>query len=272
MSETVLTERRGAVLSLTLNRPEVRNAMSQPMIAALIAQLDSAEADPDVRVITLRGAGGHFCAGGDIKEMAQARAEGGGSSGRESPGPDDPIRRLNAKFGQIALRFAQTDLVTVALIEGAVMGGGFGLACTTDIAIATQTADFRLPETSLGLVPAQIAPFLIERLGLSEARRLAVTGARLSAEDALRVGLVHHVCPSDELEQMLENALRGILRGAPLATRATKSLLRRLKSGVTADDIEHAAEVFARAARGDEAAEGASAFFAKRPAAWVSKA
>ena len=262
MAEHIRTALEGGVLTITLDRPEARNAMSRAMVEELIAALREAEANAEVRVLVLRGAGGHFCAGGDIKDMAKARMA-------PSEGDADPVADLNAMFGRIALAYARTPLPTVAVLEGAVMGGGFGLACTADVAIASTTADFRLPETSLGVIPAQIAPFLIERLGYSEAKRLAVTGARLKANDAKSVGLVHQVCEPDGIDDALAATLRQILTCAPKATAETKRLMHALYEGVTEAQIEHAAKMFSEAARGDEAAEGMQAFIAKQKPSWA---
>ena len=132
------------------------------------------------------------------------------------------------------------------------------------------TADFRLPETSLGLIPAQIAPFLVERLGYSEAKRIAVTGARFGAEEAYRIGLVHKVCANEaEVEEAVAATLRQILVCAPGAVAETKKLLRRARSEDPASLVEHAAAVFAKAARGEEGAEGLRAFAEKRKPAWA---
>src|SRR5262249_27492873 len=110
----------------------------------------------------------------------------------------------NARFGELCAAFAATGIAIIAALEGSVMGGGFGLACVADVVIASDTAQFRLPETSLGLVPAQIAPFLVERLGVAEARRLAVTGGRLDAKEALALRLVHEVHAADDLDAALD--------------------------------------------------------------------
>src|SRR4029079_5328179 len=128
----------------------------------------------DVRVMVLRGTGGHFCAGGDIKDMAKARMS------TLKAGEPDPVGAVKRAFGRAITKVDRAPQAVVAVLEGAVLGGGFGLACVADVAIAHAGANFGLPETSLGLPPAQIAPFLVRRLGLSQARRLAVTGARLS--------------------------------------------------------------------------------------------
>jgi len=169
----ITLDRSGPVLRVTLARPEARNAMSLAMVAELTAALREAEQDGSTRVVVLRGSGGNFCAGADIKDMAAAR-------GRLAEDPDAVVK-VNASFGVLCDAYASSPLAIVAALEGTVMGGGFGLACVADVVIAAEDTVFRLPETSLGVLPAQIAPYLVERLGYSEARRLAVTGSRLDA-------------------------------------------------------------------------------------------
>jgi len=258
----VVLERQGGVLHVRLNRPEVRNAMSQVMLRELLEALREAEKS-GVRIVVLRGAGGHFSAGADLKDMAKVRAT---PIAHET----DPIAEANAAFGHVCSAYAKTPLAVVAVLEGAVMGGGFGLACVADVAIASATADFRIPEVSLGVIPAQIAPFLVERLGYSEAKRLAVTAARLGAEEAFRIGLVHQICATDtDLESAITSTVRQILACAPGAVAETKKLLRRARFEDPAGLVEHAASVFAKAARGEEGAEGLRAFAEKRKPAWA---
>jgi isohexenylglutaconyl-CoA hydratase len=259
----LLLERQGGVLGVRLNRPDVRNAMSQIMLRELLDVLAEAEAD-GTRIIVLRGNGGHFSAGADLKDMAVARTMPAGNE-------TDPLAQANAAFGHVCTAYSQSPLAIVAVLEGTVMGGGFGLACCADVAIAAHTADFRLPETSLGVIPAQIAPFLVERLGYSEAKRISVTGARFGAEEAFRIGLVHRVCANEtELNAALAAVLQQILACAPDAVAETKKLLRRARFEDPAGLIDHAAAVFAKAARGEEGAEGLRAFAERRNPAWAS--
>ena len=262
----------GPVLEITLNRPDVRNAMSLAMVEELRRALAQAEvsvgsAQP-TRVVVLRGAGGHFCAGGDLKDMAMARMRA-----LESPtGTDlvhDPVAEVNAAFGRMCAAFADTPLAVVAVLEGTVMGGGLGLACVADVAIATETASFRLPETSLGVVPAQIAPFLVERLGYSQAKRLAVTGGKLDAAQALRIGLVHQQVATAEADAALQAVLADILACAPGALAATKALMAKARWSAPAALIDEAAALFSRAAQGPEGQEGTGAFLQKRKPHWV---
>jgi isohexenylglutaconyl-CoA hydratase len=249
------------VLRVTLARPEVRNAMSLAMVRELREALANAEADGTTRVLVLRGAGGHFCSGGDIRDMAAAR-------GRLAGDPN-ALTQTSAAFGELCVAYAGTGLMTVAVLEGAVMGGGFGLACVCDIAIASDSVDFRLPEVTLGLVPAQIAAFLVERIGYAEAKRLAISGARLDSATALRLRLVHEVHPAEGLDEMLPIALRRLLHAAPQAVAATKALLARARAEAPASLVGHAAELFSRAVLGAEGTEGTLAFVQKRKASWM---
>lgn len=262
--ETLLLRQDGPVLHVQLHRPEVRNAMSLQMVDELRHTLRAAEAAADVRVIVLHGSGGHFCAGGDIRDMAAARMK----LAHAAPG-QDPVAEVNARFGELCVAYASTPLAVVAVLEGTVMGGGLGLACVADVALADPGASFRLPETSLGVVPAQIAPFLVERLGYSQARRLAVTGGRLDASGALALGLVHGVHGPDAMPQALQRVLHDILACAPGAIGATKALMARARFAAPADLVHDAAAVFSRAALGAEGQEGTSAFLQKRKPSWA---
>jgi isohexenylglutaconyl-CoA hydratase len=258
------------VLHVTLNRPESRNAMSLQMVAELRQVLQNAEATAGksdaVRVVVLRGAGGHFCAGADLKDMAGARMRAMEAAGTGAP---DPIAEVNAEFGQLCVAYARSPLAVVAVLEGTVMGGGFGLACVADVALASETANFRLPETSLGVVPAQIAPFLVERLGYSQAKRLAVTGGRLDATAALRLGLVHEAVASDAIDGALNKVLADILACAPGALAATKGLMAQARLQEPQELVQPAAAIFSQAAQGAEGIEGMTAFMQKRKPGWA---
>jgi len=253
----VLQRHEAGVLHLTLNRPEVRNAMNGEMVTELRDALVQAEAAGNVRAVVLRGAGGHFCAGADLKSLAGA------------PRDLESMAAMNARFGELCVAFANTPIVTVAVLEGTVMGGGFGLACVADVAIASETALFRLPETSIGVVPAQIAPFLVERLGYSEAKRLAVTGGRIDARAALALRLVHEVHDGAAVDAALARVLHDLLQCAPGAVAATKALIAKARFTPPAALVQEAAMVFARAATGAEGIEGATAFVQKRKPKWA---
>jgi isohexenylglutaconyl-CoA hydratase len=268
---TLALERRGPVLHITLNRPDLRNAMSLRMVTELRAALRTAESEGQVRVVVLRGAGGNFCAGADLKDMAAARMQAMQSEPQASTTEPvlDAVAQANLQFGELCLAFASTPLALVAVLEGSVMGGGFGLACVADVALAAESALFRLPETGLGMVPAQIAPFLVERLGYSQAKRLAVTGGRVTASQALAIGLVHAVHAVDQIDAALDAVLADVLACAPGALAATKELISKARLTATADLLQPAAIVFSRAARGAEGIEGTTSFIQKRKPNWA---
>lgn len=270
--ETLATRREGAVLHVSLNRPESRNAMSLRMVQELQTVLEQAEHDDAVRVLVLRGTGGHFCAGGDLKDMAAARMRAMQAPAASAQGAPivDPVAEVNARFGELCVAYANTPLALVAVTEGTVMGGGFGLACVADVTLASSTAVFRLPETSLGVVPAQIAPFLVERLGYSQAKRLAVTGGRVGADEALRIGLVHAVHETGQLEAALATVLADILACAPGALAVTKALIAKSRWRPAAELVAHAATVFSHAVQSSEGMEGTTAFLKKRKPKWAT--
>lgn len=269
--QTLLLRREGWRLHVTLNRPAARNAMSFAMIGELIAVFSAIADDRSLRAVILRGAAGNFCAGGDIKDMAAARGA--------EPGPDgkDPLAATNRMFGTMLGHVEAAPQAVIAVLEGAVMGGGFGLCCVSDVAIAHADAKFRLPETGLGVPPAQIAPFIVRRIGLTQARRLAVTGGSLDAAQALTLGLVHHVSSGtgdDTVEAQQERVLADLARCAPEAVATTKRLVLAA-AGAHGDELEAlldaAADDFARAARGPESLEGMTAFIQKRRPKWADE-
>nr|WP_298136688.1 enoyl-CoA hydratase-related protein [uncultured Pseudomonas sp.] len=257
--QTLLLNLEAGVLHITLNRPESRNAMSLAMVGELRAVLAAVHDDLSVRAIVLRGAGGHFCAGGDIKDMASARATG-----------SDAYRELNRAFGSLLEEAQHTPQALIAVLQGAVLGGGFGLACVSDIAICQQDAKFGLPETTLGILPAQIAPFVVGRIGLTQARRLALTAARFDGAEAERLGLVHYCeADSEALAQRLTEVLGQVRQCAPQANAQTKALLLAAESEALGPLLDRAAEQFAAAVTGAEGIEGTMAFVQKRKPKWA---
>lgn len=265
-TETLLVEPSDHVLHITLNRPKARNAMSLKMVKELMAVFESVQALEHIRAIVLRGADGHFCAGGDIKDMAGARMAAGSKTAADA----DPFYELNREFGRMITYANQIPQVLIVVTEGAVLGGGFGLACISDVALSAADAKFGLPETGLGIPPAQIAPFVVTRIGLTQARRLALLGARFNGQEAKELGIVHeaHATP-EALEQALENVLSQVKRCAPGANRITKALI--LGVGIEPLDtlLDSAAQSFSKAVQGKEGQEGTMAFVQKRRPSWA---
>lgn len=263
-TQTLLLNLERGVLRVTLNRPEAKNALSLTMLGDLARLFDALRDRPDVRAVVLRGAGGNFCAGGDLKEMM--------AGGLRPPkdGEPDPIVEYSRNFGAMLRKAGALHAVVIAICEGAVLGGGFGLACVSDIALAHADAKFGLPETTRGLPPAQIAPFVVERIGLTQARRLCLTGAQFHGSRALDLGLVHEVFASEEeLQAKLGDTLMQVLGCAPQANAVTKDIVlgvARMDMDALLDD---AARKFAACVRGAEAPEGIAAFIQKRRPKWA---
>jgi len=254
---TLLLEPHNGVLHITLNRPQSRNAMSLQMVSELRAVLADVAADRTVRALVFSGAGGHFSAGGDVKDMACASTTGG-------------LQALNRAFGALLQEVEALPQVVIVVLQGAVLGGGFGLVCVSDVAIADHQAQFGLPETSLGLLPAQIAPFVVKRIGLTQARRLALTAARFDGVEAERVGLVHFVeRDAQALAERLDEVLGQVLQCAPGANARTKALLLASLGQPLGPLLDQAAGWFAEAVSGEEGVEGTQAFVQKRKARWA---
>ena len=259
--QTIKTNIQNACLRITLNRPDSRNALSRQMVAELQQVIEQAGEDDAVRVVVLRGADGHFCAGADLSDMAAARME--------ADGDIDAMAAINRSFGALIEAVDACPKTVICAAEGAVLGGGVGLACVADICLMTETAKVGLPETTLGLPPAQIIPFVVARVGLSQARRLALTGARIDGREAFRLGLCHQACPdSTTLDQTLEDTITQVLRCAPKASATTKALLLATRNTPTPELLDQGAREFAEAAISPEATEGTRAFLEKRQPEW----
>jgi isohexenylglutaconyl-CoA hydratase len=260
-------EAKGPVLHLWLNRPEVKNAMSAQMVREIAATFAAIAGDRTVRVVVLRGEDGTFCAGGDIKTMSAAPEA-------PLPGVADDVREGNRRFGGMLASVNAAPQAVIAAVEGNAIGGGFGLACVADITITRADATFAMTEVTLGIVPAAISPFVVERIGLTAARRFGVSGARLSGQEARDIGVAHLVAADrPALDHAVVEAINQVLRCAPGAVAETKRLMLRAAGPTPLDALlDDAADCFAKAVRGEEGREGTTAFLEKRKPAWVTKA
>jgi isohexenylglutaconyl-CoA hydratase len=243
---------------ITLNRPETRNAMNFEMVDELLSVFVGMKERIDIRAVVLSGAGGHFCSGGDIADLAQAAS-------MTPDEQDDVTRRLDAMLRAVN----QAPQIVVAKLQGAVLGGGFGLACVSDIAIAAENASFGLPEVRLGLAPALIAPFVIQRIGLTQARRLMLTGERFDGHKALGYGLVHELYPVEQLEGRIASLLHDLRLCAPNAIRVIKALMHESVSKSLDETVAYRAHLLNTIRGGDEGQEGMSAFLSKRKPRWA---
>ena len=260
----LLLDQSDGELFITLNRPLVRNAMNLDMVDELINVFNAIRHRPDIRVVIMRGADGHFCAGGDIKDMVNAYHHC-------SDGDDhhDRLFDLNRRFGHLIALVNAAPHVVITLLQGCVLGGGFGLSCVSDIAIADRNAQFGLPETSLGVPPAQIAPFVVSRIGITQARRLVLSGARFYGDEARRMGLVHFTTSSPkQMHTLLQQQLSDIKRCAPAANRISKRIVLMANNQDLAPLLDEAARSFSAAVKSTEGQEGMTAFMEKRHPSW----
>ena len=251
---TLAVRYEGMVAHVSLNRPEVKNAMNFQMVADLHSVFSGLRGVREVRVIVLRGTGGTFCAGGDIKEMRENTVPATESAGNL----DAMLRACNT-----------AEQVVVAVIEGAALGGGFGLACVSDIAIAEANCVFGWPEVRLGIAPAYISPFVIQRVGFTRARELMLTGRRFKGDMALEYHIAHHLAPADQLEQKLAEVLADLKQCAPSAIAAIKALIFEVSAKSLDDTVNYRANLLNRLRSSAEAQEGMLAFMQKRPAQWA---
>lgn len=253
--ETLELRRKGPVGWILLNRPEVHNAFNATVIAELKQAVAEVAADQAIRVVVLASEGKHFCAGADIDWM---RSQAGAS--------DDENKASGVEMARLFEVIDRCPKPMVARIQGAALGGGSGLVCAVDIAIAGPRAVFGFTEVRLGIIPAVISPFVIRRLGYSEARARFLTGSRFGAEEALRIGMVHAL--AEDLDAEVDRTVHELLCGATGAHAATKELMRRVWETPFDQELELTAAATAVARASPDGREGLSAFLEKRKPAW----
>jgi methylglutaconyl-CoA hydratase len=254
-------DRRG-VATVTLNRPRVRNAYDGALIDALIETFARLAGEPELRCVVLKGAGKHFQAGADLSFLDHLRTVSLGENREFS-------RRTVAAIRGLQL-FPRP---TIALIQGGCFGGGVGIAAACDVAIAIEDAVFALSEVRWGITPAPIVPLLVERIGARAAGRLALTGERFDAALALRIGLVHEICPASELDDVGERFIEHFLMAGPEAVAITKQLIAEAIETPFEDAFhDRIVEEAASRRRSQEAAEGLASFREKRKPRWYPEA
>ena len=249
------------ITTVTLNRPDVRNAFNEEMIGELAAFAESVPADGSVRAVVMRGAGPVFSAGADVQWMSKML----GYSREENLGD---ARRA----AQMFLALDRIPVPVVGRIHGAALGGGSGLAAICDVVIAADDAVFGFTEVVLGILPAMISPYVVRKIGLSAARELCLTGARFPAARAREIGLVHTVVPEVELDRAIDAQLAVFRKAAPSAVAATKRLLTEVYGRRPADVLALTVDHIANQRVSPEGQEGLKAFLEKRTAAWISGA
>jgi methylglutaconyl-CoA hydratase len=245
------------VLTLTLNRPAARNAFDAALVRSLRRQLDAAAADEAVRAVVVTGAGAHFCAGGDIAWMRAVLQLS-----------EPEMVAAASEIADMLQAAHEHPKPLLALVRGAAMGGGLGLACCADVVVADETAKFGLGEVRLGIIPALISPHLVRAIGQRQATALALLAEPIDYLQAKELGIVTHVSKAD-LTQTAERLVGSLTRGGPDAQSRTKSVLRMSAATKSIEDASDACvAAIVDAWQAPEAAEGMQAFLEKRPPNW----
>lgn len=251
-------ERRGAAAWLWLNRPEVRNALNEELTLALGAAFDALRKDASARVVVIAGRGQAFCAGGDLGRMEKAARFSKVRAKRDA-----------GRFAKLLYGIHTFPKPVMARVHGAAYAGGMGLVAASDLVVVAEEAEFCLPETQIGLVPAMISPYLVRAMGEQQARRYMLTGERLSAREAHRLGFAHECVPAAELDDCVTKIASRLAKAGPKALAATKGLLLRVgKAAITPSLGTATAAVLAEARAGAEALEGIRSFLEKRKPSW----
>lgn len=244
-------DRRGVAM-LTLNRPEKGNAYNQALLDALVAEIGELGADPAVRVIVLRASGKHFSVGAEIGAAEPAKE-----------GPRVTIPALCATLDAV-------EKPTVALVHGACIGGGVALVSCCDVVLAAREAFFALPEVRLGFAPGPLIPFFLRAIGARSLRRYLISGERFTADEAMRVGLVHHLYDSEAADAALMRLVDELLLAGPNAAAQAKRLLLRFTQAPPSPEIlAELQREFEVGFHSPEAAEGRAAFREKRKPGWA---
>ena len=255
MGDPVRLERSGAVATLTLDRPQAGNAIDVAMADALLDRALTVESDVAVRCVVLTGAGGLFCAGGDVRAFAEA-----------GPAAGALTRRLTAPLHAAIARFARMDKPLVTAVNGAAAGAGLGLAVLGDVCLAARSAKFAAAYGGLGLSPDAGASWLVPRLvGLRQAQRLLLAGERIDAQEAERIGLVTRTVDDDALADEARAAAERLATVSMTAFRRTRELLHESFGSGLETQLEREAQAIARCAAGPDGLEGVAAFAARRP-------
>lgn len=267
-TENILLEHQAGWLTIWFNRPDNRNALSKELTTELKAVLNAVRDDRAIRGITLRGKGGVFCAGGDLKGFRN-NYQGGGQGGGQSV---DDIAASSRQGGQMFDLMNEMPQFVLILVEGAAMAGGLGMVCCADAVAVTKDAKFAMTETAIGIPPAQIAPFVVQRLGLRTARRLMVTAHRFDGKEAGRLGLADYVVEDAAgLDQIQADMHAQVMRCAPGANAVTKAIVLATRHLDRDGQLDFAAKGFAECMLSDEGREGVASFIEKRKPVWAEQ-
>ncbi len=259
--EKIILERNGGWMTIWFNSPENRNALSKQLTTEFMSALKTIKEDRTIRGVTLRGKGGFFCAGGDLK---------GFFADQTGEDPRAGFMKMNREAGDLFDLVMGLPQVVVAYIQGAAIAGGLGLMCCADVIIVDKDAKFSLTETMIGIAPAQIAPIVVNRTGLPIARRIMLTGAKFLGADTPDYNLSDYVVDDEAgYDAILKTLKKGIYKCAPGAIGLTKEILMATQHLDREAQKDFAAEKFADAITSDEGREGIASFVQKRKPNWA---
>jgi methylglutaconyl-CoA hydratase len=258
MPSTISVRHDGAVVRVTLNRPQVRNAFNETLIAELTAWAEGVRGS-GARVAILAGEGKVFSAGADLEWMSRMAGASNEANVADARATAEMFEALNT-----------VPIPLIGRVQGAALGGGVGLAAVCDIVVAASDAVFGFTEARLGIVPAVISPYAIARIGQSAARELFLTAARFPAERAKAIGLVHAVVPEPELDATIDAYVRDLLLGGPEALAGAKQLIASVAGRPSSEVLGLTSETIARHRVSAEGQEGMRAFLDKRPPRWTA--
>jgi methylglutaconyl-CoA hydratase len=253
----LLLDVRDSLARVTLNRPEVRNALNEVLIAELTACFKELSADESLRAVVLRGAGSVFCAGGDLSWMQR--------SVQFSP---EENRRDAQALAEMYRAIDECAQPVMTCVHGAALGGGMGLCAVADIVLAAPDTQFGFTEVKWGIVPAVISPFVLSKIGMAAARRFFFTAEIFRAETAREIGLVNEIIPAEQFDSRVAALLKLIVGNGPRAMREAKELLRTVAQLPLDQALDHAVELIARLRTSTEGQEGLRAFLEKRLPSW----
>ncbi|GBD14698.1 Short-chain-enoyl-CoA hydratase [bacterium HR25] len=253
----IIVSQDGPVARVTMNRPAVHNAFNEEVIAALAAAFQRLGQDERVRAVVLAGEGPSFSAGADLEWMRRAASWS-----------EEENRRDALALAAMLRSIAECPRPVVARVQGNAFGGGVGLVAAADLAVATRSAQFAFTEVRLGLAPATISPYVVEKIGPGWALRLFLTGERVSAQRAQEIGLVYRVVPDEELDAAVEETLRALLSGGPHAQAEIKRLVRTVVASRGPQVDEFTSSLIAGLRTGTEGQEGIRAFLERRRPEW----
>ncbi len=244
-------------LTIWFNRPEKRNALSVGLINDIMLTLESIYEDRSVRGVIFRGKEKFFCSGADLESLKQIASAGKNSR--------NIAINMSMKVGELFKAISTAPQITISAIEGVAMAGAFGIACATDFLVTMSNTKYALTETKIGLTPAQVAPYVINRLGFAKAKRLMLTGTTFSGQEAFEMGMADYVANTElEFSEQIKSIREQANKCAPNAVAVTKKIIN---SHYTIDTKE-ASSLFANSVINDEGLEGLASFFKKRKPYW----